>query len=77
MRNCHLSVRHFARVQVTALVDGFISPSETLYLVTELHELSLRELLLNRPQLDLEDIRLMVCHFMRGLNVRLLDWFSS
>ena len=40
------------------------------YLVTEVHELSLRELLLNRPTLDLDDIRLMASHFLRGLHVR-------
>ena len=95
-------------LQITTLIDGFISPTENLYdrgvnmrrcikrsspnprappppppphpcppppdprryLVTEVHEMSLRELLINRPALDLEDIRLMACHLLRGLNVR-------
>ena len=45
-------------------------PDPRRYLVTEVHEMSLRELLINRPALDLEDIRLMACHLLRGLNVR-------
>ena len=38
--------------------------------MTEVHEFSLRELLLHRPVIDIDDIQLMTCHFMRGLNVR-------
>jgi hypothetical protein len=38
--------------------------------VSEVHEFSMRELLVSRHVLDLDDIRLMACHFMRGLHVR-------
>jgi len=52
-------------------MDGFVSPSEDVYLIGEMHDTTLGELLLDRQvPMEVSEVQMVAFYLFRGLNVK-------